>query len=1771
MSHVEEEYVDYSCSTPLERLARDIETTVRKWHLDGADRHVSQLNPARSRMQRSFSIVGGGSGSGYGNTHSVGGAVVPIGLNLVVPIDQPQSASGGASQISRNHSHSNLYQSSIAASSCTNIFEMVDGSSVCSSTADTAASNTTNTTSVTSRSGIRSRQIHPHTSFRRSNTCATAIESASVRSGSRGGGGENTSSKRSSSSANLTKSSHLSKRTSVGGDDNNTTSPRLIRSAVLKFIPKTNEDSSSTLDSLTLKLSLWDGPPPSQPLKEGGIQIPLSIQCRRTAGSTSYGDEANAVSPSINRMNLNDLSDLFGIGQHLTLAPQNFLASNRVPQDFKMQLTSSARNAAVAAVSEMAFLYGPVLQTALNVALSNSLCAIPGFLLMEDSYDPHPHSAKSTKMSTKRSKKRYSKGQLTELLLSSFPTWLQVGNAPLIPPTDTSHSNSSLSSTTDLIAMGMQRLSLPAPFSKLSPTKKKHTSLELFRKCQRSSLSGCISPSVRDADSVSGCFLLETHAQVPYPQIPTLEGLMETFRKRLHLHQDSDKNDEDDIVVSSVRMSYEWNHASDLLKRRKKFKNNTRKTLLSLLDLEEDDPYTNADNEMEIMERKREEKLRKKQKRILQLQADYWRFAQLHHLKLLSCDYETFPLKGAYKYSMSFLCSTIDEKKALLNRIAGMRQAVTMLDIAGKRCRYDPNSYENVTPAEKEDAVLKKEMEREYLWGPSQDPLERLEISCVWSEDASLSAAESEVMKRCSSSNSVTNYDVSADVDANLKSYKNRRGKKKWSRPTISGKPGKQRSSHYHRIHDASFNPLCHQPTPPKMSFSFSITPTWTDYSQVSTPVHILSTQVRCTLAAFARTCTLDASYLCHHVAEHRVLSSKTRSEQAELEGRAKTLGVFANLGPITCALIDAMEWENDRNTDNDETTSESGSFMANDYNNVQENERERRRREECEHVLNELMRGKLSRFDTTTTEHPPHTTEEPNISSNTTGSTRTQAAAAAVPLFQLLPSSAPPGRFVSILCRILQSYKTPSDICYFYSALVTHLRDMYDTRERLPNLNGNNGNLEYCSRHSTSSNHAAARTHASSEVTAIQNLNPRQAKSGSGSGLLGTEPDPDMVHECILSQKLQIFNINIETVISEEEKVRHKQDMKVLKQQVEAQKQQLLLAATGEDDDDEDDWNYCGDDDDTSNSDSSTSTSTDDDHSNNGYDEFQTPLHKQTPAAEGTSRVRSSGRSFIPIDGSYQEVTNTAEKGGRTAAVSLMDHYDATSPTNKLTAIATPSPQIEPITPIEQRQGERCPVYGVSLKTHQQQMYSPYLKRPLPLTTDVVIQRYMLFFNSDSRKTKVDNLQDKIMIAQRFQRPRLLSDMSAFKAANPGSVFEDFIKWYGNPESPFDEYHATDTVSGGIEALCGKEVDDEEESVQNKTNTRDNDDNDSINSKTSSIGTANVSTTETKDFEDASEAMQILFATRRFWSETWSKATPTPALDQPPLFNVTTEMEKVLHYLETMHPSQLLNQVLSVNLSTSYFLLVATAGPAGDVRSVRLALDRLWEKTRQALLLLSKDLNRSTLTMERAAGAAAATFHTSSTTTEQEYDNPFCSRETLSTCDALCDAIGEMELLLSRATTLLHKFPGEYETVQKLLRKKNGDDAVVLGINNNNNTTSRLSVLKFVRRRQMFRRCEDVYCEDDEDGGGMGSDNNDGTDNGPIPPTALVREYILRHAQEKIIPSQLFCHVRNNIEEQEGRGGSNGSSNVGLNNSSQQGGGGNAALLLALTKCIKD
>lgn len=97
-----------------------------------------------------------------------------------------------------------------------------------------------------------------------------------------------------------------------------------------------------------------------------------------------------------------------------------------------------------------------------------------------------------------------------------------------------------------------------------------------------------------------------------------------------------------------------------------------------------------------------------------------------------------------------------------------------------------------------------------------------------------------------------------------------------------------------------------------------------------------------------------------------------------------------------------------------------------------------------------------------------------------------------------------------------------------------------------------------------------------------------------------------------------------------------------------------------------------------------------------------------------------------------------------------------------------------------------------------------------------------------------------------RAQLDILLSDMQAFKAANPGCCLEDFVRWH----SPRDWIPTTDDPNG------------------EKGNA------------TSGV---------------LSDRMQT---PGNLWAETWRTARAVPVGQQARLFNETKEAEKMLHYL---------------------------------------------------------------------------------------------------------------------------------------------------------------------------------------------------------------------------------------------------------------------------------
>jgi len=265
----------------------------------------------------------------------------------------------------------------------------------------------------------------------------------------------------------------------------------------------------------------------------------------------------------------------------------------------------------------------------------------------------------------------------------------------------------------------------------------------------------------------------------------------------------------------------------------------------------------------------------------------------------------------------------------------------------------------------------------------------------------------------------------------------------------------------------------------------------------------------------------------------------------------------------------------------------------------------------------------------------------------------------------------------------------------------------------------------------------------------------------------------------------------------------------------------------------------------------------------------------------------------------------------------------------------------------------------------------------------------------------KKESLNARLLIAQRLQKPKLLSDMRSFKAANPGAVFQDFVNWYGNPEIPLQDCHDYNHKMSAKDA---------------KSKSR---------------------AARARAVEAASESMQVLMTTRNFWSDTWDEAEPCPASEQRPLFDPHGVAETTLHALETIPPAHLLNQVLAANLSAADFALRSSCGDiaAREVPAVGAVLDRLAEATRVALVRLGEDVSRGF--------AASTTLGQSSHGRDGDGEGlslwRHSSKDAIAACEAACDAVGDAEIVLSRAATLLDKFPGEYALVQGMLEGRTG------------------------------------------------------------------------------------------------------------------------------------
>ncbi|XP_042451977.1 rab3 GTPase-activating protein catalytic subunit-like [Zingiber officinale] len=121
----------------------------------------------------------------------------------------------------------------------------------------------------------------------------------------------------------------------------------------------------------------------------------------------------------------------------------------------------------------------------------------------------------------------------------------------------------------------------------------------------------------------------------------------------------------------------------------------------------------------------------------------------------------------------------------------------------------------------------------------------------------------------------------------------------------------------------------------------------------------------------------------------------------------------------------------------------------------------------------------------------------------------------------------------------------------------------------------------------------------------------------------------------------------------------------------------------------------------------------------------------------------------------------------------------------------------------------------------------------------------------------------------------QLLSDMQAFKAANPGCILEDFIRWYSPPD-----WMETDNQ-------LDNSLDDEGSSRHGQLSRR----------------------MQEKD---------------NLWHELWETAKALPAVKQTPLFDEDLAVESILTSFESIQPSDLFEQLAVCVISAG--LLIAEA-----------------------------------------------------------------------------------------------------------------------------------------------------------------------------------------------------------------------------------------------------
>ncbi|XP_022111820.1 rab3 GTPase-activating protein catalytic subunit-like [Acanthaster planci] len=190
------------------------------------------------------------------------------------------------------------------------------------------------------------------------------------------------------------------------------------------------------------------------------------------------------------------------------------------------------------------------------------------------------------------------------------------------------------------------------------------------------------------------------------------------------------------------------------------------------------------------------------------------------------------------------------------------------------------------------------------------------------------------------------------------------------------------------------------------------------------------------------------------------------------------------------------------------------------------------------------------------------------------------------------------------------------------------------------------------------------------------------------------------------------------------------------------------------------------------------------------------------------------------------------------------------------------------------QKPSGRLRPYGdLKLLNKDELLYIPVTQDPAPMTEDMLEEHAEVL-------AQLGTSSEGAELRAKMQSACLLSDMQAFKAANPGCELEDFVRWYSPRDWIEHEEDEDEEGDEGEEPMDDGEGGAREEGGANRRKVK-------------------------------GSLSQRMMLPGNTWQEVWSQSKPVPAHLQKRLFDDTKEAEKVLHFLASLRPGEVVLHLL--------------------------------------------------------------------------------------------------------------------------------------------------------------------------------------------------------------------------------------------------------------------